>query len=447
MFGPAISAFRTNINALRDFVDVIDPVLHEKTKVLLEERKESLAPLALIFVKDLELLGGSIRELVGTEDERFKQHSEVIERYCTEIERRCEELKVAVTIVEGADKRQSMRISGEGVNQFLEALQSYLKAYKRRDLLYESSLISLSSMAEWFLAALLHGYFETYSDAVGTGDKAFSLQDLREFGSIEDARKSLTDSTVENILRGSFEDWHKFLKERLKLNMGYLDMERLVEFFQRRNLLVHNAGIVNSIYINRVAAPLRKQCTVGEHIKVPADYLDDAIALVELNFLLIAAELWKKLEPGSQERSELLIEISFNHLIAERWEIAKGLSFFVKNDKQALESYRLKAQLNYWQALKWQDRFEEVRSEVEKVDFSAKDPLFRLALAALRDDLDNFFELLPDVLNSKKLSLDDLEIWPIFRTIRSIERYGLFIAQRKTLSPPETTPQEGERLP
>jgi hypothetical protein len=292
----------------------------------------------------------------------------------------------------------------------------------------------------------LHRSFETYPEAIGTREKVFSLQDLRELGSIEDARKSLIDSAVENILRGSFEDWLKFLREQVKLSLGYLSTDHLVEIFQRRNLLIHNAAVVNSIYVSRVAAPLREKWKVGERIAVPRHYLGNAIALVELNFLLIAAELWKKLEPGNQRRSDLLVEINFDHLLAERWEIAEGRSLFVKNDKQALERSQLIGQVNYWQTFKWSNRSEEVRPEIEKADFSAKEPLFQLALAALRDDLDKLFEILPEVLDSKKLSLDELDRWPIFRAIRSTERFELFMAQRTVLSASEGAIQQGGGL-
>jgi hypothetical protein len=426
MFGQAIFAFRSNINALRDFVDVIEPVLQEKTQSVLQQRAEILAPLLLAFKK---LEWPSEANSPKVDDEKLKQL--------------CDELKITVTVVEGPDKGRSVDISGEDISQFSEAMQSLVKTLRHTNLLYESSLISLSSMAESFLASLLHRYFETYPEAVGIREKVFSLQDLRQLGSIEDARKSLVDSTVENILRGSFEDWLKFLREQAKLSMGYLAMDPLIEIFQRRNLLVHNAGVVNSIYTSRVAASFREQWKIGEHITVPRDYLDNAIALVELNFLLIAAELWKKLEPNSEERSELLLEISLDHLLAERWEVAEGLSFFVKNDKQTLERLQLMGQVNYWQTFKWRNRFEEVRSEVEKADFSAKEPLFQLALAALQDDLDKFFELLPEVLDSKRLSLDHLDRWPIFRGIRPTERYGLFMMQRKALSANQAAGQSG----
>ena len=185
MFVPAISTFRDNINALRDFVDVIEPVLHEKTQALVQQREAHLAPL-LLMMKNLAL--PSEPEISEVSDE--------------ELRRRCDDLKITVTVSEPSENKRSAEITGEGVPQLTEALRSFIKTLRRMDHLYESSLISLSSMTEWFLASLLQRYFETYPESVGTREKVFSLQDLRQIGSIEDARKGLIDSTVENILHG-----------------------------------------------------------------------------------------------------------------------------------------------------------------------------------------------------------------------------------------------------
>src|SRR5258706_806350 len=129
------------------------------------------------------------------------------------------------------------------------AQQLYSKTEKQKELLYKSSLINLTSTVELFLSQLLHFYFDRFPDAVGSEIKFFSLDDLKSLGSIEDAKKHLIESKVEAVLRESLEDWLRFWKERVKLSMGYMDTVRdqLIEVYQRRNLLIHNGGRVNSI--------------------------------------------------------------------------------------------------------------------------------------------------------------------------------------------------------
>ena len=69
----------------------------------------------------------------------------------------------------------------------------------------------------------------------------------------------MIEQRVEDVLRGSFEEWISFLKNQFKLEMGYIEkwQHKLVEIIQRRNLLVHNGGNINSIYRRKVAPELQ----------------------------------------------------------------------------------------------------------------------------------------------------------------------------------------------
>ena len=323
------------------------------------------------------------------------------------------------------------------------AQQLYSKTEKQKELLYKSSLINLTSTVELFLSQLLHFYFDRFPDAVGSETKFFSLDDLKSLGSIEDAKKHLIESKVEAVLRESLEEWLRFWKERVKLSMGYVDTVRdqLIEVYQRRNLLIHNGGRVNSIYLSKVAPGLRENMSRDQLLSVKPEYLNKTLDLFELNFVLIAAELWKRLDPKDEERPDTLTGIVYTHLLNERWDIAEGLSYFQMNDRQTSEKSQIYGQLNYWQSVKWQDRFEKVRQEVEQADFSAKDPLYQLALLALQNKTNAFLSLLPIVLRSGKLTIEDFNNWPIFREMRKAEAIRSFLKNEHN----ETIPAAEER--
>src|ERR1039457_5929388 len=117
--------------------------------------------------------------------------------------------------------------------------------------------------------------------------------------------------------------------------MGYLKPheETLVEIFQRRNVVIHNDGAVHGSYIAKVAAHLRKDTKVGQSLDVDPVYLQNAIDVAELCFILIGAELWKQLDGQDQQRATLLVKIGFDGLNSERWGLSKGINFFIMNDK------------------------------------------------------------------------------------------------------------------
>ncbi|QDU55843.1 hypothetical protein [Aeoliella mucimassa] len=334
---------------------------------------------------------------------------------------------IHIEVSEDGDHQKSAKISidGPGEHAFDELMKKLTKRSYQTGLLYQNSLISLVSSAEWFLSQLLHLFFEKYPDAAQVSDKQLPLKELQTIGSVDEARSYLIDLRIEGVLRGSFSDWTSFLKDTLKLSMGYLsDFEdNLIEACQRRHLLVHNGGIMNKIYQNKVPESVMSKVPVGMPIQILQGYLDQAIDKFERFLLLVAFELWKKIAPDDVERAGVILELSYDHLCAERWQIAENLSYFLAGDMKQPEIARLTARINYWQALKWQGKFEDKRREVEDEDFSAKEEKYTLAQAALLDDEDRFFQILPGILESNKLTYEDLNEWPLFRSMRDTDTF------------------------
>ena len=294
-------------------------------------------------------------------------------------------------------------------------------------ILYQNSLISLVSAGEWFFSQILHSQFDQYPNSAGIADKTLKLSDLQSFENMEDAQQYLIEQKVEDVLRGSFEEWISFLKNQFKLEMGYIEkwQNKLVEIIQRRNLLVHNGGNINSIYRRKVVPELQLCNSKDAPLKlsVSEEYLTESINVFEKSFVLIAAELWKKQKPNDGNRCRILNELAYKHLLSERWDIAESFSLFVKSDKQTPEITRLTGLINYWQSVKWQGRFEEVQKDVEQEDLSAKQEIFRLSRFALLDDEGQFFQLLPQVLKNGRITVEDFHTWPLFRNMREANAY------------------------
>jgi hypothetical protein len=414
MFKQPIKQFSENLEALWEFVEDVAPVLHNKMREGTEQDAERLLPLAYILAETFpdEAQSDETLQLKGIAwdslKEKFKDKI-VIER--------AEDA--------GSGPIATIQIPGNIGFEFQEAMRRFHKRVHKIELLYKNSLIALVSSAEWFLAQLLHQYFKEYPLAIGSHDKVFNFDDLRDFNTIDDARTHLIESKIEGLLRGSISDWFNYLKSHLKLSLEYIEPYEadLIEVTQRRNLLVHNGGVVNSIYMSKVPEEVRSDVKLGHPIEVSEKYLEKALRTIERVFVLVGAELWKKLSPADESRFETLFDISWKHLKAERWELAEGISYFIMQDKKQPEVNQLVGMMNYWQSLKWLGRFEEVRSDVERTDFSAKQQRFALAQAALLDDEERFFTILPRVLEAGEITEEALHEWPILRKLRTTDRF------------------------
>lgn len=420
MLGQAIRRFANNLSALREFVDVTQPFLRSRVNEVIKTHVIEFGPVALA----LDALPGTPLTLTDYERQWIK------EQYGGNIS-----LKVEPS--DGATKRATVTVESEEkeIKKIADAFRRLGVTEYHSHLLYTNSLIALISAAEWFLSEILHSHFDSHPDSAEIRGRSLSFRDLSTIGSIDEAQRYLIDLRVEEVLRGSFEDWIAFLKEKLNLSMSYIDIEKdkMVEICQRRHLLVHNGGHINQIYMNKVKKEYRASDQLNNQILVSRNYLDDAISTFERALLLIASELWKKQAPAAESRGIVLNDIAFERLSSESWTVAEGLSFFLMNDKGLPERIRTIGQLNYWQSLKWQDRFAEIVDQVRGADYSAKDELFQLAQYALLDDDKRFFEMLPGILKSEKLSTTDLKQWPIFRRMREhakyIETYGETVKQ------------------
>ena len=411
MYKNAIRQFTNSLNALRDFVDLIDPFLTTKTTSLLDKHGAVLRPLAIAFQK--------------VDPSAFSSVPLSIE------EKAALEKSVKVDIKESKDKkRKSVSIEfeapdGSDPKAALEALTEITKNKRRVSLLFNSSLISLVSAVECFFSRLLHGYFAKHPQAGVSSDKSFTYEDLTHFSTLDDARQHLIERKVEDILRGSYSDWIKYFRQSVKLSMSYADavMDDLVETCERRNIHVHNNGLANRIYMSKVCKAHADQAQLGKPLIVDRKYLDNAIGLFEKICILVAAELWKHLQADDDSRGSVLIETASDHMQHGRWIIAEGLNLFVCNDKKLSERIIMTGKMNYWLCCKRLGRWDEIKLKVAEEDMTARDRLFQLEHLALGDKRKEFFELLPKAISGGDVQLPQLESLPIFEDMRRDEQF------------------------
>jgi hypothetical protein len=412
--GGPITDINANLERLRDFVDTLDASLAAKRDESINVHREALMPLLLAFDRARELDEHLTLEPLA-EEQKLRLKQQYPDAETTEVKA---SPGGGVTITFGASQRHDS----------LEAIRVILRDMGRTKMLYSSSLMNLTSNVELFFSSLLHVYFARHPEAIGTKEKIFSFDDLNAFASIADARAHYVLSKIEDLLRGSLGDWLSYARTIIKLSMGYLkeDQPALEESFQRRNLVIHNGGIANSIYLSKVSDEFRENVGVGTDMTPDRMYLHTRIDLWERSCLLIGAELWKQLAPADAERAGTLTGIAYKHLLVGRWRIAEALSEFVLRDRQMPETAITSAQLNYWQARKRQGQWDAIREEVQRADFSAKSDVYQLALSALLNDRDSFFSRLRGALKSGAISEQDLREWPIFVDVRADARYAQY---------------------
>jgi hypothetical protein len=438
MFNRHITDFNENIIGLRDFIDLIEPFLNEKV----EEHNKHISPLITLGI--LNEIGSKKKVWEEGEKEEYDNFKQVLNEKILEVYKKKVDVEIETNAEDNEEdnaernKTLSIKFRAADAPELINHVDSIRKVSDHIELLYKNSFISLLSTVEWFFSQILHFNYDKFPESAGIQKKTMTLSDLKTFGTIEDAEKFLIDTKIEEILRGNLDSWFSILKSDLNLSLAYIEpiKDELIEIYQRRNLFVHNGGIVNSIYISKVTEKYRENVLLNDRLVIDKIYLDNAICKLQKAFLLIASELWKNLDKSDKSRGDVLTDIVYENLVKERWDICEGLTYFIIKDSELEVTDKLVAQLNYWLCKKELNQYDSIKKEIGKTDYSDKKEIFQLALFAIKDDINSFMETLPTALDSKQLNIKRLEEFPIFKTIRQTEQYQSFKIDSKYFKEP-----------
>ena len=416
-----ILTFNENIIGLRDFISLIGPFIEEHHEKAVKEHQ--------LIVDAFEIA----KKIEVEEDEARK----------TELENQLKSVFDGQVIKAFPINKDQIKIEGEdnkdlpdfaiavpvSLNPRIDqAMKAPRKTNYQKELLYKNAFIGLLSSVEWYYSQVLHFYYDKHPEAAGIKKKTMTLEDLKTFGTVQDAEKFLIDSKIEEVFRAGFDVWMDILKDEVKLKLPYVRpfFNELLEVYQRRNLLVHNGGMVNSIYISKVSSEISKDLKIGDKLTITSEYLENAICKLHIVFTLIAAELWKKLEPNEESRADILNSIAYRNMNQGRWEVSEWLSCFIKDDENLKSRVKTVGQLNLWLSRKKRGNRELVIGEVLKADFTDKSLRYQLAVSALTENKEEFFELLPETLRTKSLEIEELLEFPIFDEMRNTSEFEEF---------------------
>lgn len=408
MYTGIVGSFLNSIQALRLYVDNVEPM-----QINIDRSMDNASVLAMLMslAKDMKITKTNIEDLKFPE-EVPKEVVDNLKGY----------LKDFWEIVEMSEDGKSARYRSVP-KELKESYRKIEAIQMQNEILYSGSLMLLVTYFENTISKIFKADFQRHPQRMSLENKTVSYKILEVSKDIEDVKCHLIENEVTSIMYKSFSDWIEYFKKNMKLNLKYVTEKKpiLTEIIQRRNLIVHNEGIVNSVYLNLVLKNCRPNVKIGDILIVDRQYIYDAIGLVETAGMAIIIEAWLNECPENEEEiSKILAIIYDEYLIFEKWEIAKVLYEICLECKKLQTSDELICKINKWQCYKWLGRFEEVEGEVRSLDTSACSPQYKLGVMALLDEYDKFFKYF-----EKQNEIDEthLKEWPLFRGVRESSIY------------------------
>lgn len=298
------------------------------------------------------------------------------------------------------------------------------------DTMYDNLLISIMIKFENIISDIFRNIIRKYTE-VYLNNKNVKYTDILKSNSIEEMKEILIDEEVENIMRQNIFDWIKILKDKhgVSIDINNMYFKEFIEAYYRRNILVHNNGIINNDFITglkKVGFEVRDNYK-GKKARIDTDYIlkvIDASIYTVFNFVY---NIMKLFEDENEDFADEILNYGMDLIISKKYKLAKEMFYKLKDNKKVKEEIRIYSKINYWQTFKWDNNFDEVKKDVEKFDVSANNETIQLAIYSLLDEYEKSFEIINKRFenNNKDYELAGmLEEWPIFQGLRKQTEYN-----------------------
>lgn len=309
-----------------------------------------------------------------------------------------------------------------------KAKREFLKCFDMPVLLEQSIIIMLVIRFEEIISHLFDYLINKYQNAY-LPEKRIKYSVIMETG-IENITKLFVKQEVESIMRENISCWLKLIADKHTIDFNILDdyLDEYYELYYRRNIIVHNNGIVNDDYIKGVKEGFRRGLKLGDKAVLTAEYLENAISLSSIIIYGIFISLLKIMDNG-KDFIGVLFTLGFEHMLDSEWEIGKFIFRYLSRYKDQTSIEKTQSLINYWICIKNRDGLDNIYRDVENADFTAMQNEFKIAKLMVLDNFDEANELIER--SFPIFNASSFETWPLFIQYRQSPQYDILRESHK----------------
>lgn len=170
-----------------------------------------------------------------------------------------------------------------------------------RTLLLEMMLCRAADNFLAYVAELLAVVFRTRPETLRSSESV-RLDDVLKHASMEDLVHDLAERRVNQLSYQGMRDLSAYLSDRLGFELFPKpeSLERAVRIIESRNIIVHNRGLVNELFLSR--AP-RASANVGEPLDLDTDLIFDDLEFIALSVYEMDARAVQKFNLSAVPRT------------------------------------------------------------------------------------------------------------------------------------------------
>lgn len=186
-----------------------------------------------------------------------------------------------------------LELKDEELEVMIEAVQlkqGYVEKYP--DFAFEMAFVYLVATFDAFLTDIFEAVIIS-KPAILKSKKQISYDKLLDFASTSELIDHLAKRELNELSYKSINEQAEYYKDKfgVSLVVSGTPIEDLIEIRSARNLLVHNNGIINHIYLDQVKA---SPYNLGEHVRIDAAYFQAANKKLRKVVQYLATELTTK---------------------------------------------------------------------------------------------------------------------------------------------------------
>ena len=289
----------------------------------------------------------------------------------------------------------------------------------------------LVSEFDSFMSATLKTFYRLRPEALNASERTMTYSELVAFDSIEAAREHIVEKDVESFLRSSHSEQFRALESKLDipLRKDLAVWKDFIELTERRNLFVHNDGIVNERYM-QVCSSEGYDCSEtkkGESLGVSRNYFSKAHDVVYELAAKLSHVLWRKLSPEDRDRADAHFAgtLIYDLLDENRYRLARTLADFGASafKKWGSDYFRRALVVNRTQAYLWDGKRDEALRILDAEDWSAANDEFQVCVASLRKNVSEVIRFMRALGSLGRPGKDGYREWPVFRELRKTKEF------------------------
>jgi hypothetical protein len=327
------------------------------------------------------------------------------------------------------DDNKSHVMYGLNEKQFATVIERYEKyaiSKKGLDRFPSAVLLSLVATFDTLVLDILTKMLKLQSDWLERSERSVPISRIASADSLEEIIHEQILEEVYQFSRGSHSEQAGYIKRNFGIDIAK-DWKRwadYIEIFERRNLVAHGETKFNARYVRicQEAGHKGAESLLGVNVELRDQYLKQSLNILVEFAVLLSFSLFRKFVKDSEDQAFTNLNEAIYKLIQKgHYTVSERLSDYALtlNKVNMKTETRLMIVVNRASAIRHAGRFEESNQALRSEDWSAVSDLFKVCIASILDDFDEFGRLLAKIKASGDLSVQSILTWPCFSFARN----------------------------